>query len=98
MSRELDAEVAEKVMGLEFGGPKWLTLPLYSSSIEEAMEVENQIAKLGLIREYVRALEHIGDMSTPSRVITDTGIAWRLAHATAEQRCRAALAAVTPSS
>lgn len=69
-------------------------VPRYSSDISAAMEVENRIEQLHLIREYVRALEHIGDMATPSRVITDTGVAWRLAHATPEQRCRAALKAV----
>jgi hypothetical protein len=65
-----------------------------TEEIEAAMQVEDRIAELGLQAQYVSALQLIGDKSTTARVITDTGRLWRLVHATAEQRCRAALAAI----
>lgn len=68
--------------------------PRYSESIEAAMRVEDRIAWLGLIGAYVSALKLIGDRSTSARVITDEGRMWRMAHATPEQRCLAALSAL----
>lgn len=109
--RELDAAVAERVMGwfdLKFlPQPNYfigyapamnkdaqcaVPVPPYSSSIADAMEVENKIAELGLQTRYVLELAKIVDPRN-SREDKVAALWWALVHSTAEQRCRAALAA-----
>lgn len=61
----------------------------YSSSIEAAMQVEDQVAEMGLQSAYYRALLDIVAKSVTNRLFHH----FDLIHASAEQRCRAALAA-----
>lgn len=67
-------------------------VPYYSSDIAAAMKVEDRIAELNLKKEYVTALAIIA-----AKAATEAGEIfgyWHIAHATAEQRCRAALSLV----
>jgi hypothetical protein len=116
--RELDAAVAERVMGYRNHNPELINLtpthmawhtaispttgnreivPCYSSSIEAAMQVEDRIAELGLQNDYVA---HIWSVVGATRNGVNFWTAdnfkafWLCIHATAEQRCRAALAAI----
>ena len=67
----------------------WDVIPRYSESIEAAFQLEDRIAELGLQRQYYRALVNVVATS-----ISDRLFQWfDLVHATAEQRCRAAIAA-----
>jgi hypothetical protein len=75
----------------------------YSSNIEAAMQVEDRIVELGLQDEYGDAL--IKFMSLDLRQKFDMGRGafygeevFELIHASAEQRCRAALAAMEQKS
>jgi hypothetical protein len=105
---ELDRAVAERVMGNTLpevwsdptvgpshgdpGGYRIGVRP-YSSSIEAAMQVEDRIAELGLKTRYVLELAKIVD-SRGSRDDKIMSLWWALVHASAEQRCRAALAVI----
>lgn len=98
MNRDLDVEVAEKVMNdpcscsrcpdVKFcrrhGKGGTVGARFYSSDIAAAMQVENRIAELGLQGWYVMEL-----------AIVTRGGQWGLVHATARERCLAALAAIT---
>ena len=67
--------------------------PKFIRSIEAAMRVQDRIAELGLQTRYVLELGKIVD----PRESRDEKVAllwWALVHASAEQRCRAALAAI----
>lgn len=72
---------------------------LPSESIEAAMQVEDRIAELGLHSEYLRALADVAvfaDATWNAAEIYEAHLPWGLwplVHATAEQRCHAALAA-----
>ena len=103
----LRKEVALRVMGLCFHknkttygltyscldcGAKHLgrdvVVPDYPGDIRAAWAVEEQIARRGFHREY-------GNILFKSlRDVGGDGVAFRVAHATPEQRCRAALKAV----
>jgi hypothetical protein len=107
-NRELDAQVAERVMewtGFTHNGrigyppdadPNHVlpsVVPKYSESIEAAMQVENRIAELGLQTRYVLELAKIVDPRS-NRNDAVMSLWWALVHATSEQRCRSAYAAV----
>jgi hypothetical protein len=64
-----------------------------SESIEAAMQVENRIAELGLQTRYVLELAKIVDPRS-NRNDAVMSLWWALVHATSEQRCRSAYAAV----
>ncbi|MFD1136757.1 BC1872 family protein [Paenibacillus urinalis] len=95
--RELDAYIAIKVMGFKeitIVGSHYFTDPIdtqvkpYSTDISAAWEVEEQIKELGLTVEYTGSLK---------QVVLGTGEyvgMFDFIHATAEQRCKAALLAV----
>ena len=99
---ELDAIVAEKVMGLI--KPKWVGmtaacdgvtyswdgLPKYSTSIAAAFEMENEIERRGLIIPYVDCLYDQLRLTTDDWRLEQ----WGFAHATPHQRSLAALKAV----
>lgn len=97
--RALDAQVAERVLGHEVvwrnevpwkatREGRWASstiLPFYSGSLDDAHQVEERIAELGLCSEYGRAVAS----QFPSGASS-----FDLLHASPLQRCRAALAAV----
>lgn len=109
--RDLDAEVAERVMG-------WARQPDYnywmtflagsfqlraliatwkpSESVDTAMQVEDRIAELGKQGDYIAALWDVMGADRGVNFWTASNIEafWLCVHATAEQRCRAALSAV----
>lgn len=115
--RELDAEVAERVMGWTrhpeqmhptdnrtIGGVLYCppghphdsgslnVVPYYSATIEAAMQVEDRIAELELRKPYLVALGRIvAKRATAAGEIVGY---WHFTHACAEDRCRAALAAI----
>lgn len=129
--RELDAAVAENIMGLcwhdfepknktsqrakkfvcskcglsRFGGDAH-TPPHYSESRQAIAEFENEIERRGLTWEYVEALSEIvapgyahvfssvSELEKREHYICGSDLLWRIAHASTEQRCRAALKAV----
>jgi hypothetical protein len=113
--RELDALVAERVMGWKHVGTSPSGNKSYddeenderylvgmsnmfrcwspSNDIAAAYEMESRIAEMNLISQYTRAL---ADLVAPECSAGET--CWRLVHATAEQRCRAALAATNQPS
>lgn len=70
--------------------------PSYSSSIRAAMEVEDRIAGLGKQGDYIAALWDVMGADRGVNFWTASNIEafWLCIHATAEQRCRAALAAI----
>lgn len=68
---------------------QWEPMP-FSESIEAAMKVEDRIAELGLCRAYIESLYSVIAESQNLRVISD----WDIVHASAEERCRAAWAAI----
>ena len=95
--RELDEAVAVRVMetplrsdGTPWPGDVWP----YSSNIEAARRVEDRIAELGLQSAYYRALLDIVANSISDRLFHH----FDLIHASAEQRSRAALAAMEQKS
>ena len=100
MNHELNARVAERVMGWKVhwydGVPNymrdgWVVLvPDFSGSLDAAWEMEEELERRGLCDEYEHALVTIAwsERLHPARS------AWRLIHATPEQRCEAALEAV----
>jgi hypothetical protein len=109
-NRELDAQVAEQVMGWRNTSNAYVInglggddpaqpnrgiqrVPRYSASIEAAMQVENRIAELGLQTRYVLELAKIVDPRS-NRNDAVMSLWWALVHATSEQRCRSAYAAV----
>lgn len=74
-------------------GGRWRSpVPMYHSDIAAAMEVESKIAERGLHREYAKALAKSCPLWSKGSDMLQ--LYWELAHATPEQRCRAALAAV----
>jgi hypothetical protein len=95
-TKELDVAVAVRIMEtpVRDDGTPWPgnVLP-YSTSIEAAMQVEDRIAELGLRTRYVLELAKIVD-PRESREDKVALLWWALVHASAEQRCRAALAAI----
>jgi hypothetical protein len=106
--RALDAEVARDVMEWRnihmerhgddyphYGQPPkcaydCVNVPPYSTDHNLAHAVEERIAELGLERKYASALQE----NVLCAGSDWHGFAWNLAHASPEQRCRAALAAV----
>ena len=64
--------------------------PHFSSDMNAVAAVEKRIARLKRTKWYADALERM----VPAASLCDAR--WRLIHATAEQRCRAALEAVAP--
>ena len=93
MNDELNWQVAEKVMGERYLGKN---VPDYSSSLDAAWLMEEEIAQRKLIRKYVFALEDIvWSAGRSQQAILDEWPSphelWQLIHATPEQRCRAAL-------
>jgi Phage ABA sandwich domain len=66
-----------------------------AQNIEAAMQVEDRILELGLSRKYafILAQSCVGWRAALSPEIM-SALYWELAHASAEQRCRAALAAI----
>lgn len=107
----LDVEIAIKIMGWTTAAPHngqptyenkttghhpiyAHKLPCYSADISAAMEVENRIEELGLEASYARELAK----GTPHWLFaSDEATWWHVAHATPEQRCRAALVAIQES-
>lgn len=105
VGRELDSAVAERVMGWQrqHNYNYWMTFPdgsfeLHaliatwkpSTDLGTAMQVEDRIAELGLKHEYMRELTAIvAEVATQEDRLIEH-FDW--VHATAEQRCRAALA------
>ncbi|WP_211749907.1 hypothetical protein [Paenibacillus sp. Marseille-Q4541] len=95
--RDLDSHIALRVMGFKqitIVGKYYFTDPIdtqvkpYSTDISAAWEVEEQIKELGLTVEYTGSLK---------QVVLGTGEyvgMFDFIHATAEQRCKAALLAV----
>ena len=67
--------------------------PLYSTDISAAWLVEERIAELGLIEEYCFQLNAIANIHL-DRDYYRQPQRWQLIHATPEDRCLAALAAV----
>lgn len=65
-------------------------VPHYSTEIAAAFQVEEQIRKLKLVKEYCEALCEIVD--TRNDIVLRYSL-WSLIHATPEQRCKAALKA-----
>lgn len=61
-----------------------------STDIDAAMRVEDRIAELGLRRGYYARLVQVVSQSITDRVFDSFDVV----HASAEQRCRAALAAI----
>ena len=93
-NRELDAKVAERVMG---NRPAWgLEVLPYSTDISEAYQMEERIAELGLIEEYCIHLNKISNANLDELryMIHRPPLCWQLLHATPEDRCLAALKAV----
>ena len=71
-------------------------LPLYSKSIEAAFQIEDRIAELGLQNDYTAYLWiEVGATRNGTNFWTADNFKafWLCVHATAEQRCRAAIAA-----
>ncbi len=108
MNHELNAQVAEEVMGWKntrlirahriSTPPVYIPLgkhpdgknseeriPDFSGSLDTAWQMEEEIARRGLQLAYTRAFK---------TVFVKPPTFWGLIHATAEQRCRAALEAV----
>jgi hypothetical protein len=97
--REMDALIAEKVMGVDFENHSRsimkrldATLPYYSTDIALAWSVVENVYERGLQKGYVRGLVAVmihdyGETSLP-----------REYHANAHQQSRAALIAVTEAS
>ena len=83
--------------------PPARAMPNYSGSLDAAFEMEEEIERRGLHQEYIQELLQWSS-STPTRDIASwqhphlrgpgARTLWRVAHATPEQRCRAALEAV----
>lgn len=122
MTRELDALVAERVLGWEcvrWMGPPWnyygqepgrdntnYDVPTYSADHEAAFEAELEMAEDdALLERYTNALIKLVSNNTAhilsSAIICDWindfdghTVAYKLAHATAEQRCVAMCLAV----
>lgn len=72
----------------------------YSSSVEAAMQVEDRIAERGLQNDYIAHLwSVVGATRNGINFWTADNFKafWLCVHATAEQRCRAALAAIESS-
>lgn len=107
--RELDREVARKVIKLpesliSINGPigrdghPVREIEYYSSDMEAAMQVEDRIAELGLQNDYIAHLWIAVGATRRNGVNFWTAdnfkAFWLCVHATAEQRCRAALAAI----
>jgi hypothetical protein len=101
--RELDAAVAEKVMGWTAerkpGLPHMWIPPGHfisgwrpSTDIATAWQVEERIAELGLIDEYCLHLNAIANAHWEGGERQPQR--WQLVHALPEDRCRAALKAV----
>lgn len=100
--RSLDALVAEKVMAIQVKNTSpcacgcevkydstGKVIKRYSTDMAAAIEVEDRIAELGLQDEYAARLrDQVGTFDFPRDI-------WAIARATPEQRCRAALAAVS---
>jgi len=75
---------------------EWEPFP-YGEDIEAAMTVENRIAELGLQNDYIAHLwSVVGATRNGINFWTADNFKafWLCIHATAEQRCRAALAAI----
>ena len=111
--RELDAEVAEKVVGLvrcQAGGHAATDYchahpdspgmggetRCYSTDISAAMQAEDRVAEMGLQNDYIAALWDVIGLERDSHFWTENNFnaLWRCIHATARQRCEAALTAV----
>ena len=116
MNHELNAQVAEEVMGLKdvschpgdhapldtsatiyvggsrFHGPDSdrQLVPDFSGSLDAAWLMEEEIERRGLQTQYVGELWALLELDTIPYGTTY----WPMAHATPEQRCRAALEAV----
>ena len=74
------------------GADRVVIAPNYSQSIEAAMQVEDRISELGLRKEYLRELGPIVALrATQEGEILGY---WHFTHASAEDRCRAALKAI----
>jgi hypothetical protein len=71
-------------------------LPEYHSDMNLAHIVEERIAELGLEAEYVDALTELldGDVQLAEEWGVTNATAWKLLHASAADRCRAALTVV----
>ena len=92
--RELDALVAERVMGwLKHERYGLISVPPYSTDISAAWQMEDRIAELGLIEEYCFQLNSIANAHLDRDYFRQPQ-RWQLIHATPEDRCRAALKAV----
>lgn len=64
----------------------------YSTDPTAARAMEDRIEELGKAREYARALDAIVEADNPDVDFTGVVWTWYIAHATPEQRVRAALA------
>jgi hypothetical protein len=106
--RRLDAQVHQalwprhNVEGNEYcdgaheksAGRHWRDIPAYSTDPAAARLVEDEIERRGLQEPYVRALVGGAEEATHRLWYCGVDDLWRVATATPEQRCRAALAVV----
>ncbi len=88
MNHELNAQVAEKVMGERYLNRN---IPDFSGSLDAAHKMEAELEMQGVQHEYMWKLKKvIADELGPNVRLTW----WPIIRATPEQRCRAALEAV----
>lgn len=66
-------------------------IPAYSRDIKHAFEMEAELDRRGLQLAYIHELFHVVIMND---LAAHSSFLWRIAHASPEQRCRAALACV----
>ena len=90
--RELDACVAKVVFNVKqiyvFNNE---VTPKYSERIADAYQMEERIAELGLIDDYIIILcASVYDKYLIESIHDKSGL-WHLTHATPEERCKAAL-------
>jgi len=75
----------------------WVVLvPDFSGSLDAAWQMEEEIERRGLLGDYVAALQ--SHLRILGRHVIEVMETWELIHATPEQRCRAALEAVSSAS
>lgn len=106
--RELDALVAEKVIGWRrielhetWRSPSGETtphFPAYSTDIAAAYEMERAISEKGITIEYSQAILSMSPAPACTTGEVDIYEVWHLLHEAPEFRCRAALIAVQPVS
>jgi len=95
--REMDVLIAKEVFGNVKNSWDWVfTLPSYSTDNSAAYDLEAEIFEKGFAVEYCNSLIYIINKEQNLRVVGDWVQYYYISHATAHEKCRAALLAVVP--